>query len=71
MNRKVLYSLLALLILGVMLWAFSPRPLEVETEKLQRGRFERSVENDGWTQLRDRYIVSAPLTGQMERLSLK
>lgn len=38
---------------------------------LQRGRFERTVENDGWTQLRDRYIVSAPLTGQMDRLSLK
>ena len=71
MNRKILYSLLVLLALGVILWAFSPRPLEVETEKLQRGRFERSVENDGWTQLRDRYIVSAPLTGQMERLSLK
>lgn len=71
MNRKILYSLLVLLALGVILWAFSPRPLEVETEKLQRGRFERSIENDGWTQLRDRYIVSAPLTGQMERLSLK
>lgn len=38
---------------------------------LQRGRFERTVENDGWTQLRDRYIVSAPLTGQMNRLSLR
>ena len=54
-----------------MLWAFSPRPVEVDTETLQRGRFERSVENDGWTQLRDRYIVSAPLTGQMDRLLLK
>ncbi len=70
-KRKIFYSLLALLVLGVMLWAFSPRPVEVETETLQRGRFERSVDNDGWTQLRDRYVVSAPLTGHMERLLLK
>jgi len=59
------------MLICVLLWAFSPRPIEVDTETLQRGRFERSVDNDGWTQLRDRYVVSAPLTGQMGRLSLR
>lgn len=71
MKRKLLYLLMVLALFGVFLWAFSPRPLEVETDTLTRGRFERSVEDDGWTRLRDRYIVSAPLAGKLERLSLR
>ena len=61
----------ALVLIGTLVWAFSPRPLEVETDILTRGRFERSVEDDGWTRLRDRYIVSAPLSGELSRLSLR
>lgn len=71
MKKKILSLLAVLTILGALFWAFSPRPLEVETDTLKRGRFERSVEDDGWTRLRDRYIVSAPLSGELSRLSLR
>mgnify|MGYP006273788025 CR=1 FL=1 len=71
MKKKLLYLLGALVLIGTLVWAFSPRPLEVETDILTRGRFERSVEDDGWTRLRDRYIVSAPLSGELSRLSLR
>lgn len=57
--------------LGLILWAFAPRPAEVETATLERGRFERSVEDDGWTRIHERYVISVPLTGQLERLSLR
>ena len=71
MKRKVLSLLSVLALLGLLVWALSPRPLEVETSTLTRGHFERSVEDDGWTRLRDRYIVSAPLAGELVRLSLR
>lgn len=71
MRRKILYFLGALTIAAVLFWAFSPRASEVETEMLSRGRFERSVEDNGWTRVRDRYIISSPLDGQLERVSLR
>ncbi len=71
MKRKFLYLLGASALLGALVWAFSPRPSEVETERLAQGRFERSVEGDGWTRLRDRYVISAPLTGRLARQSLR
>ncbi len=71
MKQRLLYLLGALIVTAVMVWAFSPRPLEVETEALRRGRFERSVEDDGWTRVRDRYVVSAPLAGQLARITLR
>ena len=71
MKQKLLYLLGALAIGSVLFWAFSPRPLEVETDTLRRGRFERSVEDDGWTRVHDRYVVSAPLAGQLARITLR
>ncbi len=71
MKKNILYLLGALSFLGMLIWAFSPRALEIETETIRRGRFERSVEDDGWTRLRDRYIVSAPLAGELARPALR
>jgi len=52
-------------------WAFAPRPLEVEVATVSQGRFESSIEDDGKTRLRDRYVVSAPLAGVLERIALR
>ena len=52
-------------------WAFAPRPVEVEAAAVSRGHFESSVEEDGKTRLRDRYLVSAPLAGLLDRIALR
>ena len=52
-------------------WVLAPRPLEVELAPLRVGPFERSVEEDGKTRLRDRYLVSAPVAGKLGRVSLR
>ncbi|MGM9489184.1 efflux RND transporter periplasmic adaptor subunit [Ideonella sp. YS5] len=52
-------------------WAFAPRPLNVETATVSQGHFETSIEEDGKTRLRDRYVVSAPLAGRLSRPSLR
>lgn len=58
----------ALLLLA---WAFAPRPLEVEVAQVGRGALETSIEEDGKTRVRDRYVVSAPLAGHLARTSLR
>jgi len=52
-------------------WAFAPRPLEVETAGVTEGPFESTIDEDGRTRLRDRYVVSAPLAGRLDRIALR
>jgi HlyD family secretion protein len=71
MKRKVLIGIVGLLLLALLVWAFMPTPAEVEIATVTQGRFERSVQEDGKTRLRDRYVVSTPLTGRVSRINLK
>jgi HlyD family secretion protein len=52
-------------------WAFAPRPLEVETAVVAEGPFEATIDEDARTRLRDRYVVSAPLAGRLDRIVLR
>jgi HlyD family secretion protein len=52
-------------------WAFAPRPVQVETAPVTQGRFETTIDEDAKTRLADRYVVSAPLTGQLARIALR
>jgi HlyD family secretion protein len=52
-------------------WAFAPRPLEVEAAVVVQGPFEASIEEDARTRLRERYVVSAPLAGRLDRITLR
>jgi HlyD family secretion protein len=60
-----------LLALMLLVWAFWPEPVEVEVGAVSRGTFERAVQEDGKTRLRERYVVSSPLTGRVQRIALK
>jgi HlyD family secretion protein len=52
-------------------WAFAPRPVEVEAAGVTQGRFEQSIEEDGRTRLKDRYVVSAPVAARLARITLR
>jgi HlyD family secretion protein len=61
----------AIATVAALTWAFSPRPLEVEVARVTEGPFETTIEEDGKTRLRDRYVVSAPLAGLVARIALR
>lgn len=66
------WTLLALLAFVVVIgWAFYPKATEVDIAEIRNGRFERSIEEDGKTRLRDRFVVSAPVAGRLARLTLR
>lgn len=71
MKRKLMMGAFGLLVLALLVWAFMPTPVEVEIATVTQGRFERSVQEDGKTRVRDRYVVSTPLTGRVARVHLK
>ncbi len=59
-------ALLALIVAG--LW---PAPLPVETATARRTDLAATVNEEGVTQVRHRYVVSSPVSGQLRRITLK
>lgn len=47
---------------------FRPKPLEIDTNTVARRALESTVEADGRTRVRDRYVVAAPVAGRLERI---
>ena len=48
-----------------------PGPVPVETAVVTKGRFVASVDEDGKTRVRERYVVAAPLAGRLSRIRFK
>ncbi|MEY3446562.1 MAG: hypothetical protein RIR45_1317, partial [Pseudomonadota bacterium] len=70
MKKKIVLGAVLLLLLALLGWAFMPTPAIVEVAQVTQGRFERAVQEDGKTRLRERYAVSAPFTGRVARIAL-
>ena len=69
-GRVVMALGLAAAVAGVA-WFLMPRPVPVETAAVARGRFVATVDEDGKTRVRERYVVAAPLAGRLTRVGLK
>jgi HlyD family secretion protein len=63
--------LVGLLILGMIGWSFMPQPVSVDVGKVATGRLEVTVDDEGETRVRERYIVSAPAAGRLERIAVE
>jgi HlyD family secretion protein len=71
MKTKLLWAVLVAALLGLSVWALMPEPMVVEVASVRVARFERYVQEDGKTQLRERYVVSSPLQARLARLPWK
>lgn len=60
-RQRILLIVLLLLAALALLWAFLPRAVPVETAKVSRGPLRVTVEEEGKTRLRDRFVISAPV----------
>jgi HlyD family secretion protein len=63
-------GLLALVSLGAY-WMLRPRPILVEVATVTEQPFTAIVEEDGRTRVRDRFVLSAPLSGRVPRSTLR
>jgi HlyD family secretion protein len=69
--RLVLRIGIPLLVVIVAWVALRPSPVPVETAVVDRGRVQVTVEEEGETLVHDRYSITAPVTGQLRRLTLR
>ena len=68
---RVLLAIMLLVVAAAVLFALRTPAVQVETAKAVRGPLVVTVDDLGETRVRDLYVVSAPITGQLLRVPLK
>ncbi|HEX6275560.1 MAG TPA: HlyD family efflux transporter periplasmic adaptor subunit, partial [Polyangiaceae bacterium] len=69
--RHVLFGLLVLGAVGGAALALRPRPVPVDVAHATRGRLIVAIEENGVARVKDRFVVSVPVTGSLSRLRLE
>jgi HlyD family secretion protein len=71
LKSRIAWILAGVLLAATILWAFVPRPVEVDLATVKRGPLQVTVDHEGKTRIKERYVVSAPLGGWMQRIPWK
>lgn len=69
--RTVFWTLAGVAILALLALAFRPQAVAVDMAETVRGPMTVTVRDEGRTRVRNEYIVSAPVAGQLLRVPLK
>lgn len=71
LRTRIASWLLAVGACGILLWFLWPAAAEVETAEVRFGPLQVTIDEDGRTRVKERYVVSAPLEGQLLRVAVK
>jgi HlyD family secretion protein len=69
-RRFIPWILLGAVIVAIVM-SLRPKPVEVETRVIDFGPLTVSVLEEGKTRIRNRYVISPPLPGLLERIALR
>ncbi len=69
--KRGLIGLLGLAIAAAIAYAMWPRPVPVDVTTVQRGPFRVSLDEDGRTRVERRELVTAPIAGELQRVTLR
>jgi HlyD family secretion protein len=73
--KRLLSIIVWLVVTGIavallFLW-LRPKPMRVDIVKAVRGPLQVTVDGEGRTRVRDRYVVAAPVAGRLRRITLR
>jgi HlyD family secretion protein len=66
----MIFTLGAFVLLAIA-YGFLPRPVPVDFARVIRGPLRVTIEEEGETRVKERFIISAPVAGFMRRIKLK
>jgi HlyD family secretion protein len=69
--RRWLPLVLGIAVLALIVIGLRPKPAQVETARAAYGPLRATVSEEGKTRIKQRYVVAAPVTGQLRRLPFK
>lgn len=67
-KRILLWSLLGLILLASLFWAFIPKPIPVDLMTLEPGELTVTVDEEGETRVHDVFVLSSPISGRAMRI---
>jgi HlyD family secretion protein len=70
LGSKLFVLVVGLAIVAGLVYAFLPTPVEADLVSIDRGTLRVTVDEDGKTRIREKYVVSAPLNGRILRISM-
>ena len=68
--HRLISALAALVVLGLVVWAFLPSPVDVEVAEIARRNIEVAVEEEGEARIREVFTISATIGGKLQRIDL-
>ncbi len=69
--KTLMWSSIALALVAAGSFAMLPQPVDVEFATVAEGPLRVSVQEDGKTRIREKYTVSAPVSGRLSRIELR
>ena len=67
-KRLILAVLVVLAIVAMAMW---PESMEVDVASVERGVLRVTIDEEGETRVRQRFVVSAPVSGRLQRIELE
>ena len=69
--KRVFGVLVLAAIGGALVYSFRPRPIQADFGEVVRGSMRVTIDEEGETRIRDRFVVSAPVAGRVLRIELE
>ncbi|GAB4148664.1 MAG: HlyD family efflux transporter periplasmic adaptor subunit [Planctomycetaceae bacterium] len=70
-SNRLPWIILVAILAGLVTYGFWPVPVKVEVATVKKGSLQVTIQDDGITRIREKYIVSAPVSGKLLRVMLK
>jgi HlyD family secretion protein len=71
LRRRIFITVVLIVVIAATVFGFLPGPAYVDLATVSRGVLQVAVEEEGRTRLKDRFVVSAPVAGFMQRVDFK
>ncbi|MDH4164714.1 MAG: efflux RND transporter periplasmic adaptor subunit [Nitrospirota bacterium] len=70
-RRKLFVIAIGLIVAAAVVYGFLPKPVAIDAAPAKRGPLRVTVEEEGRTRVKDRFVVSAPVAGYLRRIELE
>ena len=68
--KQMVYITLGIAVVLGLVMVFRPAPIVVDSARIERGSLQVTVDAEGKTRIRQRYLISAPANGHLDRIDL-
>ena len=69
--KRLFLILLLAAVVGALVYAFRPQPVPADFAEVVTGPMRVTIDEEGETRIRDRFVVSAPVAGRVLRIDLE